>query len=105
MTGAEIKAIIEAKRNETPAKELLSMVLDNGVHVNFIGNDEFDINNIKTINGVDCIVVDTLSFGSAIHGNPKIKMEAIHPAGVVETLMFVEKDRKAEINPRDLYAY
>ncbi|WP_304411297.1 hypothetical protein [Bacteroides acidifaciens] len=100
MTGAEMKAIITAKRAE--GFELLTIMFDNSLYANFINDDVFDINNIKTVGGVDCVEIDTLEFLSVVKSVPKIPMLAVQPVECVQSLMFVEKSRKAEVNPRDL---
>lgn len=100
MTGAEMKSIINAKRGE--GQELLSIMFDNNLYANFVHDDEFDINCIKSVGGVDCVEINTLSFNSSIPGEEKIKMTAVQPVEYVQALMFVPKDRKNEISPRDL---
>lgn len=95
-----MKSIITAKRAE--GFELLTIMFDNSLYANFINDDKFNIDNIKTIGGVDCVEIDTLHFVSVIKEAPNVPMVAVQPVGCVQSLMFVEKDRKAEVNPRDL---
>lgn len=95
-----MKSVITAKRAE--GLELLTIMFDNSLYANFINDDVFDINNIKTIGGVDCVEIDVLSFLSVVKGVPSVPMVAVQPVECVQSLMFVPKDRKAEVNPRDL---
>ena len=95
-----MRAVITAKRNE--GQELLSIMFDNSLYANFIDDDVFDINCIKTVGGVDCVEINTLSFPSVAQSKPLIPMTTVQPVEHVQSLMFVPKDRKAEVNPRDL---
>lgn len=108
MTGNELKAIVEAKRAE--GQELLSIMFDNGLYSHFtkdahedVPDHVFDVNNIKSIGGVDCVEVK-LSIRSQIIGNPNIEMTTVHPTDMIQALMFVPKDDWEAVDPRELNA-
>lgn len=103
MTGSEMKAIINEKRKD--GQELLTIMLSTagGRCVHFTGNDTFNINNIKSVGGVDCFIIDHMYFNSQVIGSPNIQTEIVHPVDTVDALVFVDKDRKVEVSPRDLW--
>lgn len=81
--------------NHYGAENLVTIVFDNSLIINFVGKEKFNVSCIKTIGGVDVVELKYLKARNKTTGAYDIAMTTVHPIDMVQCLGFCD-------NPKDI---
>lgn len=94
MTKSELTALV----NAYGAENVISIVFDNALIINFLDDNRFDISCIKTVGGVDIIELKTTKMRSKKTGRYDIECTSIHPIDMIQCIGFSPAKDRADVD-------
>lgn len=99
MTKSEFTALV----NAYGAENVVSIVFDNSLVVNFLDSDRFSLSCVKTVGGVDIIELKNSNIRSKKTGCYDIECTTVHPLDMVQCIGFSPAKDRADIDKQTFH--